>query len=448
MCYNSHIDCMKVGNIRMRRLLSVALALLMLLAPCAQAALCVRMDDGAALLDRDGGEIVSPGTHADIVALGGDLYAACGGDGLYALMDETGALRTDFLYDQLRNAEGLLLAQRDGLWGMLRADGTPLSGFVYSWMQPNGVGGAWAIAGDRSDTESDALYRVTAGGAALETGLRVHAVGGGTEGMLSVQLPGARRYGYCDATGALAIPAQFDYAGDFTCGLAAVVQNGHYGSVDTSGAWVLEPNYDFLQISPAGFILAAVELEGVYVFDASGAERARYEGSDVYAALAGEGYVVSNPDALQLYDASGALMLETSPDASVTEGIGGQWIVSDGAWGEECVRLLGSEQAYQNLYPLGTVGEDALYACMTVNVGRYMNDRLGEIQLSTDMDSARYGVVGSDGEVLLEPVYRALYFLEDDRLLARSDEAWLVVDSGGRVYWQWDAPMQTEATSF
>ena len=432
----------------MRKLLSIALAALLMLACSAQAALCVRMDDGAALLDRDGGEIVSPGTYPDIVSLGGGLYAAGNEGGLYALMDEGGALRTDFLYDRLRCEGDLLLAQRDGLWGMLRADGTPLSGFVYSWMQPNGTGGAWAIAGDRSDAESDPLYRVSASGTVSETDLRVHAVGGGTEGMLSVQLPGERLYGYCDAAGDLAIPAQFDYAGDFTGGLAAAVLEGRYGAIDMSGAWVLQQEYDFLQISPAGFILAAVELEGVYVFDGSGAELARYEGNDVYAALAGEGYVVSDPDALQLYDASGALLLETSPDASVTEGIGGQWIVSDGAWGESCVRLLGTDSAYQNLYPLGTAGEDALYACMTVNVGRYMNDRLGEIQLSTDMDSARYGVVDGDGALLLEPVYRALYFLEDDRLLARSDEAWLVLDSSGAIYWQWDAPMQTEETSF
>lgn len=433
---------------RLRRLLCAILLAVMLLAGNAQAALCVRMDDGAALLDRDGGEIVAPGTHSDIVFLGGGLYAAGNEGGLYALMDADGALRTEFLYDQLRCEGDLLLAQRDGLWGMLRADGTPLSGFVYSWMQPNGAGGAWAIAGDRSDAESDPLYRVSASGTVSETDLRVHAVGGGTEGMLSVQLPGERRYGYCDAAGELAIPAQFDYAGDFTGGLAAAVLEGRYGAIDMLGAWVLQQEYDFLQISPAGFILAAVELEGVYVFDGSGAELARYEGNDVYAALAGEGYVVSDPDALQLYDASGALLLETSHDASVTEGIGGQWIVSDGAWGESCVRLLGTDSAYQNLYPLGTAGEDALYACMTVNVGRYMNDKLGEIQLSTDMDSARYGVVGSDGEVLLEPVYRALYFLEDDRLLARSDEAWLVLDTSGEVYWTWDALMQTEATSF
>lgn len=447
MCYNvSRRDGGRATHLR--RLLCAILLAVILLAGNAQAALCVRMDDGAALLDRDGGEIVAPGTHSDIVSLGSGLYAAGNEGGLYALMDADGTLRTDFLYDQLRCEGDLLLAQRDGLWGMLRADGTPLSGFVYSWMQPNGTGGAWAIAGDRSDAESDPLYRVSASGTVSETGLRVHAVGGGTEGMLSEQLPGERRYGYCDAAGDLVIPAQFDYAGDFTGGLAAAVLDGRYGAIDMSGAWVLQPEYDFLQISPAGFILAAVELEGVYVFDGSGAELARYEGNDVYAALAGEGYVVSDPDALQLYDASGALLLETSHDASVAEGIGGQWIVSEGAWGETCVRLLGTDTAYQNLYPLGTAGEDALYACMTVNVGRYMNDKLGEIQLSTDMDSARYGVVGSDGEVLLEPVYRALYFLEDDRLLARSDEAWLVLDTSGEVYWTWDAPMQTEATSF
>ena len=112
------------------------------------------------------------------------------------------------------------------------------------------------------------------------------------------------------------------------------------------------------------------------------------------------------------------------------------------------MHLLGTDTAYQNLYPLGTAGETPLYASLTVIVGRYVNDRLGEIQLSTDMDSARYGVVNGDGEQLLEPVYRALYFLEDDRLLARTDGDWRVIDSQGTVYWSCDAPMQTEATSF
>ena len=78
----------------MRRLLCTSLLAVMLLAGNAQAALCVRMDDGAALLDRDGGEIVAPGTHSDIISLGGGLYAAGNEGGLYALMDDTFRLPT------------------------------------------------------------------------------------------------------------------------------------------------------------------------------------------------------------------------------------------------------------------------------------------------------------------------------------------------------------------
>ena len=235
----------------MRRLLTAMLAMLMLTG-CAQAALCVRMDDAAALLDRSGGEIVVPGTYADIVPLGGGLYAACDATGRYGLMDESGEVRTDFLYDQLRWADGLLLAELNGLWGMLDAEGCTLGRFAYSWMQPNGAGGAWAIEGDRSDAESDLLLSVSSTGVECVTGLRVHAVGDGSDGLLSVQLPGTLLYGYCDASGELAIPAQYEYAGDFVDGLAVAVKDGLYGAIDISGAWVLEPAYDFLQISEAG----------------------------------------------------------------------------------------------------------------------------------------------------------------------------------------------------
>ena len=432
----------------MRRILSVLLSALLLFGGAAQAALCVRMDDAAALLDRDGREIVPPGTYADIVPLGDERFAAQGEDGAWALMDGDGALRTGFLYETLRIKDGLCMAQKDGRWGLLKDDGTPGSSFAYSCILPNGTGGAWAIVGDRNDGESDALSLISATGLVWATGVRVLDVGEGAEGLLPVQLPGSGLYGCMDASGNLTIPAEYAYIGDFINGVAPAVDGGKYGAIDIAGAWVVAPEYDFLQISPSGFLLATRD-DGIYVFDSTGARLARYAGEDVYAALVGDGfYVVSNPDAIRLYDASNALLLEADPLASFTEGMNGQLILSDGAWGEECVHLLGTDAAYQNLYPLGTAGETPLYASLTVNVGRYVNDRLGEIQLSTDMDSARYGVVNGAGEQLLEPVYRALYFLEDDRLLARTDGDWRVIDSQGTVYWSCDAPMQTEATSF
>ncbi len=431
----------------MRKILASLLAWLLLFCGAAQAALCVRMDDGAALIDRDGREIVPVGTYEDIVALGEDRFAARL-NGSYALLDGDGAPLTEFVYEEVLNASDLFLARRDGLWGILNADGSARGAFAYSAILPSETGGAWALKGERNDFESDLLYLISASGLEWETSLRVLDVGSGSEGLLSVQIPGSGLYGYCDAAGNLAIPARYGYAGDFADGRAIVVAGGKYGVIDAAGEYVLAPAYDFLELSPAGCILASVELEGAIVFDADGAEIARYEGSDVSVAAVGDGYCVADPDGLRLYDSSGKLLLEASAGASISEGVGGQMIVSDGPWGEECVRLIGSDAAYQNLYPLGTAGEEALYACMTVNVGRYVNDRLNEIQLSTDMDSARYGVVNGAGEVLLESRYRALYCLGDDRLLARTDEAWQVIDARGAVYWQLDAPMQTEAPSF
>lgn len=128
--------------------------------------------------------------------------------------------------------------------------------------------------------------------------------------------------------------------------------------------------------------------------------------------------------------------------------MGDQLIISEGAWGEECVYLNGGSRRWQNLYPLGSVGGEAIYACMTANVGRYMNDLLGEVQLSTDMDSARYGVTDSRGEPLLDCNYVSIELLGEDRLLARTEAQWQLIDIEGRVLWSFDAPMQTEEPSF
>lgn len=429
----------------MRKVLMLVLMLTLLLGGGARAALCVRMDADAALLERDGGEIVAPGTYGDIVPLGDGLYAALQGD-LYALMDEGGNLRTDFAYGELRRAGNLLIARRDGLWGALDADGNPRSSFVYARIVPDGSGGAWALRAVE-DSSFAALWLIPASGEETDAGLRALEAGDGGEGLLPLRLPSGA-WGYCDASGEMRIPAAYEYAGDFRDGRAVVVAGGKYGWIDAAGDYVLPPAYDFLEPSPAGYALAAVNLEGVYVFDADGAELASYPGGDVYAAAVGDGYAITDPDGARLFDETGTLLLEADPRAGFYAGIGDQYIVAEGAWGETCVHLLGSENLYQNLYPLGTAGEGALYACMTVNVGRYFNDKLDELQLSADMDSARYGLVDGAGKLLIESGYRSLSALGDDRLLARTDEAWQVIDSRGTIYWQLDAPVEDEGAPF
>ena len=418
----------------MKRIAAIAAALMMICG-FARAEVCVRMDDGAALLREDGTEIVSVGAYADIVSLGDGLFAAQDPEGGYALMDGTGRLLSEERYDALRPGQGLLPAQRDGGWGLLDAGGAERSSFIYGQIVPTGAGGYWATLGDADDLESDLLVLLDENGQESATGVYVRKLGSASEGLLSVFLPGTGLWGYCDAGGRVVIAARYSYAGPFISGCAAVVCDGRYGAIDTAGAYVADPDYDFIEISEAGFLLAARNQEGVWVLDPDGSEIAAYEDENCFAALVGEGYMVADAETVRIFDAAGAQIAEAGAKASVSEGMNGQLILSDGMWGEACVGILGTQARYQNLYPLGTSEGGGVYAYMEANAARYVNDLLGEIQLSVDMESARYGIVGADGVQRTPFAYLSIAYLADDRFLARSELEWQMIDADGRIYW-------------
>src|SRR6478736_4061923 len=52
------------------------------------------------------------------------------------------------------------------------------------------------------------------------------------------------RWGYMDKHGSLVINPQFDSAGPFNSGLAAVALSGRYGYVDSNGKYVINPQFD------------------------------------------------------------------------------------------------------------------------------------------------------------------------------------------------------------
>ena len=421
----------------MRRIAAFALLLSLLLGG-AHAAIPVRMDDAAALLTEDGSVILPIGTYEDIIALGGGLFAAATGEGLYALMDAEGALLTDAVYDEFRMEGNFLLARKDGSWGLMGQDGAEIGAFAYSRIETDGADGCWGIDGD------SALFLLNADGTARDSGLRVLRIGEAAEGMLPVELS-AGLWGCCDASGNSMISAEYEYVGSFVGGRAAAVSGGLYGAIDPAGAWIVVPEYDFLEISAAGFMLVSNE-DGAKVLDMDGCERAVYSGGNVYAALAGAGYIVGDGEALRIYDATGSLLHEAVPDAAVSEGMGEQLVLSEGMWGEKCVRLMGTQSTYQNLYPLGTAGGEAVYACMEVNAARYENDLLHEIQISVDMDTARYGIVNAAGEQILPCDYVSIDFLADDRFLVSNENRWQMIDSKGKIFWS-RRITQTEAPS-
>lgn len=418
----------------MKKLLSMLLCLL-LLCGRAGAGMCIRLDGGALLLNRDGSEIVPLGVYDDIVPLSDAIYAA-GRDGLYALMDAGGGLLGEFAYTFLESAGGLIIAESAGMRGLLSPDGTPRTAFEYTRILPVGDGRFWAIKGDGTDFESDELFIIGPDGSEAATGLFIRRMQpAGEPGLLAVLRPASGLWGYCDAGGEMIIPARYSYAGPFLHGLAPVVENGFYGVISPDGQAVIAPEYDYLEICAGGFVLAGLSQQGVWVFDLNGNVIARWEGEETAAAPVGEGYAVYDGEALTLYGAGGEAIARGGQDASAYEGLDGQFLLADGPWGETCVGIVGTQPRYQNLYPLGWAGGEPVYAFMEANSARYINDLLGEVQLSVDMDSARYGIADSRGEALVPAEFDSLTYLEDDRILARSGEYLQVMDTAGSIYW-------------
>ena len=132
----------------MRRILT--LLCLVLLMGSAHASVVLRMDESAMMIEPNGVEIVPFGVYSDIISLGDGLFAAVQ-DGKTALMDASGALRTDFLFDHILRREDLLLGSVSGKWCILNPDGVPRTDAVYGMIVPNGLGGAWAIHGSGGD---------------------------------------------------------------------------------------------------------------------------------------------------------------------------------------------------------------------------------------------------------------------------------------------------------
>ncbi len=419
------------------------LACLVLFVGSAHAAVAVRTDETAALLREDGAEIVPQGVYEDIVPLGEDLFAATEDGEHYALLDGGGARLSDARYEELRLADGALTALRDGGWGLLGRDGAERSAFAYSGIVPTGRGGCWGL---RAGEELLDLFILDADGGAHSSGLRVRRWGEPGEGLLPVMSEDGL-WGYCDAGGGMAIPARYEWAGGFASGCAAVAEGGRYGAIDRSGAWIVPAEWDFLTVTPEGILLLAGE-GGVQVRSASGEILAEYPGEGAWIAQVGAGYAVGDEESLRVFDASGAQIDALPPDASVSEGIAGQLIVSEGIWGERCVRILGTSGDYQNLFPLGTAEGEPVYACMEARSAYYQSDLLGEVQVSVDMDSARYGLVDGSGEPLPPRGYLSVQYLSDDRFLVQSESQYRMINSWGKVYWRSNGAMRTVEPRF
>ena len=65
------------------------------------------------------------------------------------------------------------------------------------------------------------------------------------EGLATAKLKGNDKLGYIDKTGKVVIPLQFDYATQFSQGIAVVRVNNKYGYINKQGHYLIPPQFDY-----------------------------------------------------------------------------------------------------------------------------------------------------------------------------------------------------------
>ena len=417
---------------------------MLLICSNAYAAVSLRMDDGAALVTADGKTVVPDGEYSDIVSLGGGLFAAQSGNG-YMLMDAEGRLISGEEYTHITNGVHTIIAEKGGALGLIDQNGHEESEFRYSSITPDESGMCWALYGSTGSAMGRKLYILHGDKWESETDMHLLSIGETPyQGLLSARTIDGK-YGYIDRNGKMTIDAQYQYASDFINGCAAAVVNDRFGAIDTTGAFIIPAEYDFLEVSKYGYIIAAQSTGRVAIFDMQSVLLDEYFGENISIATVGRFYTVCDDISLRVYSDEHEMLFEVPPYASVYEGIGDQLLVSDGIFGGHSVRIHGTENKYQNLYSLGMIDGEAVYASVSINAVKYENHTLGETQYSLDMNSVRYGAVDARGEVLLESEYLTLAAVGENRLLAETENQWQMIDIHGNVYWSRD--IKTEASA-
>lgn len=429
-------------RLKNRMLLLAIVGLILCGSARGESALCVVTENLAVLLDYDGGELIGEGLYDVFFALiDGERYAAGvqTEEGMrYALCDAQGTRLTDAVYDMLYIDNGEIIFRQEGRYGALDMSGKEVVNAEYWQLVSNGAGAYLALQDDPHDDYQDEVYYVVPGEEAVATG--IYTVGGLNrvrDGRMPYLSSKTERYGYLDANGRQAMEPLLTYASEYKNGLACASDDGKLGVLDANGAWIVKPEYDFLEIGE-NVILALRRQSECVVLDAKNCEELFcIQGSNMEAGLVNGYPAILKNGQLSVYRYDGSVIMETDADVSISEGVGGQLILSEGDWGAQCVSILNEDgtrvdRLDQQLLPL----QENRYAFLKMTVAAYYSDALGEIRYSCDYDSMRYGMIDASGNEILSAQYSEIRCLAENRFLLIAEDGLRVVDEDANLLWQ------------
>ena len=212
----------------------------------------VRTEQGWGVIDRQGREILQPAW--DSLESGPDKTFRVTRDGKCGYINDAGVCVAGFQVEpywlheyNTFPAEALVLRQADR-WGKLFAladrDACRLTGFDFVRLLRPSEGLLAATVKQEDGSERCGYLNISG---AWEIPPRFESAYSFSEGLAEIQMVD-EKWGYINRQGEQVIASQFEDAYPFREGLAAV-QTGkypdrHYGFIDTSGNWVIQPLFD------------------------------------------------------------------------------------------------------------------------------------------------------------------------------------------------------------
>ena len=416
--------------------LGILIALLFCATAHASEAYIAGPEASARLVDAQGKALIEGMDTGHIFEVKPELYAV-GEPGRYALYNAQGERACDESFEMIWDAGDALIVRVNGLCGAMNDAGAWLIEPQWRELVSNHSGGYLALEADVPDEGFDEVLFLAPGEIPRHTGI---GISGGLRPFageyMAYRAPDGL-YGYIDQRGEAAIPPKWRYAGDFLNGLAPVSDGEGYGAMDASGDLIIPIKYKRLVRSAA--LLAGITQEGrldVY----STKERTLVMSMEAVEGveLMAEGVSIVTEDAALLYDSAGRCLYKSSKGALFSEGLSGQYIVCDGAWGEACQWLMNGDGSaasgrLQRLLPLC----GGRYAYMTMSGVQYWSADLDAVQTSWDYESIRYGLMDASGRALTAPIYREIRPSGDDRLTMTDDENVCFSDLNGNILASW-----------
>ncbi len=423
-------------------LLAVLLCLLTAFSAAAEARLCV-VSENRALLLRESGEVVVPGgVYQDICSLmEGERYAygVQTDDGIrYALGDAQGNLLTEAVYEALAAAQDCVLFRLNGRYGAMTADGKTEIEAIYTQLVSCGGGRFLATQTDPYDEEPDEVLRIALGREPERTGVRTEMeLSAPVSDRMPFYSPDTGRYGYLDGDGNAVLSARLSYAGAFVGGVARASLDGKLGLLSADGSWLLEPEYDFLEIGDGVAVVMKNRTECAAYDLQTGALRVRVTGEYLEAAALGRRMTVADSEHLRVYDTDGTMILETDRGVFISDGVDGQLILRDGDWGTACVGICDVNGSVSGRLDMALLPLDSdRYLFMTMNAAAYNSAILGERRYSCDYDSMRFGILDGAGNEILPAEALEITRLRENRYFLKLEKGLRVIDENANTLWE------------